>query len=71
MTNPTNDDVKISQSKLNTYASTIETFVGVMGPYIAQLKAGQTPQLSDADVSALDKAITDAEALEPPPAPTP
>jgi hypothetical protein len=69
MTSPT-DLVSISQSALNAYAASIEAAIAIIKPYIASLVAGQTPQLSAADVTALAQAVTDIEGLEPP-APTP
>lgn len=74
MSDPTPTDlVSISQAVLTGYGTTLETFVGVMKPYIASLIAGEQPQLSPGDVSALTQALSDAEALEPvtPPTPSP
>jgi hypothetical protein len=70
MTAPT-DLVSISQAALDAYAANVESVVSVLKPYIAGLIAGQTPQLNPADVTALTQAMTDADALEPPPPVTP
>src|SRR5436309_2508085 len=61
-----NDLVSISQAELNGFATQIRDAVGVLGPYIQRLIAGEQVSLQAADESAVRDAVGSLTGLEPP-----
>lgn len=64
-TNPT-DQVSVSQSWLTWVGSTVSTATSVLGPYIQQLIAGESVQLSPAEVDDVTAALAGLTGIEPP-----